>query len=105
MGASFLGYVLPYRQISYWRATVIVNLASIIPFFGVRVVILVWGGFSVNLYTLKRFFAFHFLLPFLVLTLVGGHLLLLHFFGSNSNINSHLRAAFFKLFFVKDLVS
>lgn len=83
----------------------IVNLASIVPFFGPYIVLLVWGGFSVNLYTLKRFFSFHFLLPFLVLALVLGHLLLLHFFGSSSNVSSHIRGSFFKLFFVKDLLS
>jgi len=54
--ASFLGYVLPYRQISYWRATVIVNLMSVIPFIGPSVCILVWRAYTVNLYTLKRFF-------------------------------------------------
>jgi len=105
MRASFLGYVLPYRQISYWRATVIVNLMSVIPFIGPSVCILVWRAYTVNLYTLKRFFTFHFLLPFVILILVFGHILTLHLTGSNSNLSRISRKGFFKLFLIKDLIS
>jgi len=105
MGASFLGYVLPYRQMSYWRATVIVNLISVIPLIGPSVCILVWRAYTVNLYTLKRFFTFHFLLPFVILILVFGHILTLHLTGSNSNLSRISRKRFFKLFLIKDLIS
>jgi len=105
MGASFLGYVLPYGQMSYWGATVIVNLVSVIPFLGVSICILLWGAYTVNLYTLKRFFTLHFLVPFLVLVGVLSHLILLHFSGSNSTNNGVSRRRFFKLFFVKDLMT
>merc|ERR1712221_48619 len=78
MRVAFLRYVLPYGQMSYWRATVIVNLVSVIPYIGPKICILLWGAFTVNLYTLKRFFTLHFLLPFVVLVLVLAHVLLLH---------------------------
>merc|ERR1712174_193715 len=61
IGSAFLRYVLPYRQISYWRATVIINLASIVPFIGPLLCIAIWGSYTVSTYTLKRFFTFHFL--------------------------------------------
>jgi len=105
MRASFLGYVLPYGQMSYWRATVIVNLMSVIPWIGPSVCVLVWRAYTVNLYTLKRFFTFHFLLPFVVLVLVIGHILSLHLTGSNSSLAGVTRKNFFTLFLVKDLIS
>jgi len=105
IGAAFLGYVLPYRQISYWRATVIVNLVSVIPYIRPKICILLWGAFTVNLYTLKRFFTLHFLLPFVVLVLVFRHVLLLHLTGSNSTFMRVSRKNFFKLFFVKDIIT
>lgn len=105
MGASFLGYVLPYGQISYWRATVIVNLISVIPWIGPSVCVLVWRAYTVNLYTLKRFFTFHFLLPFVVLVIVIGHILSLHLTRSNSSLSGVRRKNFFTLFLVKDLIS
>jgi len=105
IGAAFLGYVLPYRQISYWRATVIVNLVSVIPYVRPKICILLWGAFTVNLYTLKRFFTLHFFLPFVVLVLVLCHVLLLHLTGSNSTIIRVSRKNFFKLFFIKDVIT
>lgn len=105
IGASFLGYVLPYRQISYWRATVIVNLISVIPFLGLYICILLWGAFTVNVYTLKRFFSLHFLLPFVLLVMVFSHILILHTTRSNAPNTRVYRKNFFGVFFVKDLVS
>merc|ERR1712176_1498367 len=99
------GYVLPYRQISYWRATVIVNFISVIPYIRTQICIILWRAFTVNSYTLKRFFTLHFLLPFVVLLLVFSHLLLLHNTRSNSSFLGVSRKSFFKLFFVKDLIS
>merc|ERR1711973_1081074 len=105
IGAAFLRYVLPYGQMSYWRATVIVNLVSVIPYIGPKICILLWGAYTVNLYTLKRFFTLHFLLPFVVLVLVVAHVLLLHLTRSNSTYIGVSRKNFFKLFFVKDIIT
>jgi len=66
MGVAFLGYVLPWGQISFWGATVITNLLSALPYFGINIVEWLWGGYSVRGVTLTRFFSFHFLLPFFV---------------------------------------
>jgi ubiquinol-cytochrome c reductase cytochrome b subunit len=68
-------YVLPYGQMSHWGATVITNLLSAIPVFGKDFVELIWGGFSISNATLNRFFALHFLLPFILAALAAGHLL------------------------------
>jgi ubiquinol-cytochrome c reductase cytochrome b subunit len=84
MATGFLGYVLPYGQMSLWGATVITNLFSAIPVFGQDLVQLMWGGFSVSNATLNRFFALHFLLPFLLAALVVAHLIALHTHGSNN---------------------
>ena len=81
IGTAFLGYVLPWGQISYWAATVITNLLSALPFFGKILVEWVWGGFAVSNPTLTRFFALHYLLPFVVTVLVGLHLFYLHMYG------------------------
>jgi len=105
MGAAFLGYVLPYGQMSYWGATVIVNLVSVIPYVGPNICVLLWRAYTVNLYTLKRFFTLHFLLPFVVLLLVVRHILLLHLTRSNSTYLGVSRKNFFKLFFVKDVIT
>ena len=77
-GYAFLGYVLPYGQMSLWGATVITNLMSAIPWLGQDIVEFIWGGFSVNNATLNRFFALHFLLPFVLAVLVLMHLISLH---------------------------
>ena len=75
MGTAFIGYVLPWGQMSFWGATVITNFLSAIPYIGTVLVELVWGGFSVDKATLNRFFSLHYLLPFILAALVGLHLL------------------------------
>nr|YP_009925539.1 cytochrome b [Paratectonatica tigrina]QNH82261.1 cytochrome b [Paratectonatica tigrina] len=84
MGTAFLGYVLPWGQMSFWGATVITNLLSAIPYLGKMLVEWVWGGFAVDNATLTRFFALHFLLPFGIAGLTMLHLLFLHETGSNN---------------------
>nr|AKQ78453.1 cytochrome b [Nodularia douglasiae] len=86
MVTAFLGYVLPWGQMSYWGATVITNLLSVIPNFGNMAVEWVWGGFTVSNATLNRFFVFHFLLPFLISAITMIHLAFLHETGSNNPI-------------------
>ena len=81
---AFTGYVLPWGQMSFWAATVITNLLSIIPFIGTFVVTWLWGGFSVGKATLSRFFSFHFILPFIILILIFFHLYFLHQKGSSA---------------------
>nr|QDH52426.1 cytochrome b [Gordionus wolterstorffii] len=84
MMTAFLGYVLPWGQMSFWAATVITNMLSAIPFVGHSLVIWIWGGFSVGGATLNRFYTFHFLLPFMLLAITILHLLFLHESGSNN---------------------
>nr|QAU54067.1 cytochrome b [Cellana radiata] len=84
MGTAFLGYVLPWGQMSFWGATVITNLLSAIPYIGTSLVNWVWGGFAVDAATLTRFFALHFLLPFIMAALSLIHLIFLHETGSNN---------------------
>ncbi|MBC7136564.1 cytochrome b [Oceanibaculum nanhaiense] len=86
MATAFMGYVLPWGQMSFWGATVITNLFSAIPLIGESVVTWMWGGFSVDNPTLNRFFALHYLLPFVIVGLVVLHLVALHRFGSNNPI-------------------
>lgn len=86
MAAAFIGYVLPWGQISFWGATVITNLLSAVPYIGIDLVQWVWGGFAVDNATLNRFFTFHFLLPFIIVAIVIIHLLFLHQTGSNNPI-------------------
>nr|ABM47067.1 cytochrome b [Avahi laniger]ABM47068.1 cytochrome b [Avahi laniger]ABM47069.1 cytochrome b [Avahi laniger] len=84
MATAFMGYVLPWGQMSFWGATVITNLLSAIPYIGPNLVEWIWGGFSVDKATLTRFFAFHFILPFIITALAAIHLLFLHETGSNN---------------------
>nr|YP_006883913.1 cytochrome b [Agelasticus thilius]AFS65868.1 cytochrome b [Agelasticus thilius] len=84
MATAFVGYVLPWGQMSFWGATVITNLFSAIPYIGQTLVEWAWGGFSVDNPTLTRFFALHFLLPFVIVGLTVVHLTLLHETGSNN---------------------
>lgn len=84
IATAFIGYVLPWGQISFWGATVITNLLSAIPYLGTYLVQWVWGGFAVDNATLSRFFALHFLLPFVIAGLIIIHLLFLHQTGSNN---------------------
>nr|ADB82686.1 cytochrome b [Uta stansburiana] len=84
MATAFVGYVLPWGQMSFWGATVITNLLSAIPYIGTTLVEWIWGGFSVDNATLTRFFTFHFLLPFAIIGISMIHLLFLHETGSNN---------------------
>nr|WHM51522.1 cytochrome b [Reticulitermes hesperus] len=84
MATAFLGYVLPWGQMSFWGATVITNLLSAVPYMGQELVQWVWGGFAVDNATLTRFFALHFLLPFAIAAVTMIHLLFLHQTGSNN---------------------
>lgn len=107
IGAAFLGYVLPWGQISFWGTSVITNLLSAIPYIGEELVIWLWGGFAVGNPTLTRFFAFHFLIPFIVAAMAIVHLLFLHTSGSRNSlgVNSNiLKIPFFPYFATKDSV-
>nr|UPX88445.1 cytochrome b [Oreodytes sanmarkii] len=107
MGAAFMGYVLPWGQMSFWGATVITNLLSAIPYLGTMLVQWVWGGFAVDNATLSRFFTIHFLLPFIIIALVMIHLLFLHQTGSNNPLgtNSNMdKIPFHPYFSFKDIV-
>ena len=84
MATAFMGYVLPWGQMSFWGATVITNLFSAIPFVGETIVQWLWGGFSIDNPTLNRFYALHYLFPFLIIAVVCLHLVALHTFGSNN---------------------
>nr|BCO16644.1 cytochrome b [Varanus exanthematicus] len=86
MATAFMGYILPWGQMSLWGATVITNLLSTIPYIGTVLVEWIWGGFSVDNATLTRFFTFHFLLPFIIAALALLHITLLHETGSNNPI-------------------
>jgi ubiquinol-cytochrome c reductase cytochrome b subunit len=109
IATAFLGYVLPYGQMSLWGATVITNLMSAIPWIGQDVVEFIWGGFSVNNATLNRFFSLHFLLPFVLAALVLMHLIALHDSAGSSNplgiSNNYDRLPFSPYFIFKDLVT
>lgn len=87
MGSAFLGYVLPWGQISFWGATVITNLVSAIPYIGSDLVQWIWGGFAINNVTLNRFFSLHFILPLTLVILVIIHIFYLHQTGSNNPLN------------------
>nr|WGT87792.1 cytochrome b [Sclomina erinacea]WGT88013.1 cytochrome b [Sclomina erinacea] len=106
MGTAFLGYVLPWGQMSFWGATVITNLLSAIPYLGDTLVKWLWGGFSVSNATLTRFFTLHFLLPFILSAMTMIHLLFLHQTGSNNpmGLKSNLdKIPFHPYFSIKDL--
>nr|YP_010894831.1 cytochrome b [Amiota femorata]WJW73344.1 cytochrome b [Amiota femorata] len=107
MGTAFMGYVLPWGQMSFWGATVITNLLSAVPYLGIDLVQWVWGGFAVDNATLTRFFTFHFILPFIVLATTMIHLLFLHQTGSNNpmGLNSNIdKIPFHPYFSFKDIV-
>jgi ubiquinol-cytochrome c reductase cytochrome b/c1 subunit len=108
MATAFMGYVLPWGQMSYWGATVITNLLSVIPFIGQDVVIWIWGGYSVGDPTLTRFYAIHFLLPFVIVGVVMLHLWALHVHKSNNPVGIDLKHAgdyipFHPYYTVKDM--
>jgi len=108
MATAFMGYVLPWGQMSFWGATVITNLVTAVPLVGYVVVDWLWGGFTVNNATLNRFFSLHFFLPFLIAALVIIHLALLHKDGSNNPLgiaSKNDNIPFYPYYFVKDLFS
>lgn len=108
MATAFMGYVLPWGQMSFWGATVITNLFSAVPFVGGAIVEWLWGGFSVDNATLNRFFSLHYLMPFAIAGLTIVHLSLLHKDGSNNplGINTNIDTIpFYPYFYVKDLLS
>nr|AJD22332.1 cytochrome b [Schizopygopsis kialingensis] len=107
MMTAFVGYVLPWGQMSFWGATVITNLLSAVPYVGDILVQWIWGGFSVDNATLTRFFAFHFLFPFVIAAMTILHLLFLHETGSNNPIGLNSDAdkiPFHPYFTYKDLL-
>nr|YP_009307945.1 cytochrome b [Eusyllis blomstrandi]AOR87118.1 cytochrome b [Eusyllis blomstrandi] len=105
MATAFMGYLLPWGQMSFWGATVITNLFSAIPYIGKLLVEWLWGGFGVANATLTRFFALHFLLPFVIMALAVLHLLFLHQTGSNNPLglsSSSLKIPFHTYYSTKD---
>src|SRR6266403_739195 len=108
IATAFMGYVLPWGQMSYWAATVITNLFSAIPLIGQSIVTFLWGGFTVGNPTLNRFYALHYLLPFVILAVVLLHLIALHRFGSNNPLGIEMKGPqdtlpFHPYFTIKDL--
>lgn len=107
IATAFIGYVLPWGQISLWGATVITNFLSTIPILGETIVKWIWGGFSVNNSTLNCFFSLHFLLPFILLVIVIIHLVFLHYTGSTSPIigsfSNNIKIKFDNYYIYKDL--
>ena len=109
MATAFMGYVLPWGQMSFWGATVITNLFSAIPIVGESVVTFLWGGFSVDNPTLTRFFSLHYLMPFLIAGVVVLHIVALHRFGSNNPIGIDTKGrqdtiSFHPYYTIKDIV-
>nr|URX53627.1 cytochrome b [Postelectrotermes sp. 1 AB-2022a]URX53679.1 cytochrome b [Postelectrotermes sp. 1 AB-2022a]URX53744.1 cytochrome b [Postelectrotermes sp. 1 AB-2022a] len=107
MATAFMGYVLPWGQMSFWGATVITNLLSAVPYIGTNLVQWVWGGFAVDNATLTRFFTLHFLMPFVITAMVMIHLLFLHQTGSNNPMGLKSdtdKIPFHPYFTMKDIV-
>nr|YP_007627016.1 cytochrome b [Tristira magellanica]AGC22281.1 cytochrome b [Tristira magellanica] len=108
MATAFMGYVLPWGQMSFWGATVITNLLSAIPYLGMDLVQWVWGGFAVDNATLNRFFTFHFVLPFVITAMSAIHLFFLHQTGSNNplGVDSNIeKIPFHPYFTFKDSIT
>jgi ubiquinol-cytochrome c reductase cytochrome b subunit len=104
---AFIGYVLPWGQMSFWGATVITSLASAIPVVGDSIVTWLWGGFSVDNATLNRFYSLHYLLPFIIAGASIVHIAALHQYGSNNPLGSNSavdKVSFYPYFYVKDLL-
>nr|UZZ44141.1 cytochrome b [Marilia sp. XG-2021] len=107
MMTGFMGYVLPWGQMSFWGATVITNLLSVIPYMGPLITNWLWGGFTINNATLNRFFMFHFILPFIILMMSMIHLMFLHSTGSSNPLNISFNSdkiPFHPFFTFKDLM-
>lgn len=108
IGIAFLGYVLPWGQISFWGASVITNLIATAPVIGTKIVLWVWGGYNVNSATLTIFFTIHYLLPFVLIILIFFHLFFLHEAGRITPLKRHSRAgkiSFCEYFFIKDSIN
>nr|YP_010489343.1 cytochrome b [Strongyloides cebus]UWK23988.1 cytochrome b [Strongyloides cebus] len=106
MVEAFMGYVLVWSQMSFWACVVITSLLSVLPYFGLSLVVWIWGGFNVVFNTLKFFFVFHFLIPWLILVFVLFHLFFLHKTGSTSFLGCHGdydKVSFYPYFLLKDL--
>nr|QID48516.1 cytochrome b [Bolivaritettix sikkinensis] len=108
MATAFIGYVLPWGQMSFWGATVITNLLSAIPYMGNQLVQWVWGGYAVDNPTLSRFLSLHFIMPFMIMVMVMMHLLFLHQTGSNNPLglkNNQEKIPFHPFFSIKDSIT
>src|SRR5260370_39984648 len=108
IASASMGYILPWGQMSYWAATVTANLFSALPLIGQSIVTWLWGGFAVGDPTLHRFYALHYLLPFMIVAFVGLHLIALHQFGSNNPLGIDTKEPedtipFHPYFTIKDL--
>jgi len=105
---AFLGYVLPWGQMSFWAATVITSLVSVIPVLGTDVLIFIWGGYGISQPTLTRIYGLHYLMPFIILFLFGLHMIFLHNTGSNNPYGFKIKSAdqlgFFPYFIIKDIL-
>ena len=107
IATAFLGYVLPWGQMSFWGATVITILISAIPYIGYNIVLWIWGGFAIDNATLTRFYSLHFILPFIILIIVIVHLLFLHQTGSNNPLGTNRnidKISFHPFFSWKDIL-
>jgi len=108
IGVAFLGYVLPWGQISFWGAAVITNFLSVVPYVGNNLVFWVWGDLIVSGFTLKFFYTAHFLLPLFCRVFILAHLILLHFFSSSGVLfssNLSFKCSFFSKFLIKDFAA
>nr|YP_009735112.1 cytochrome b [Acropyga fuhrmanni]QBG38599.1 cytochrome b [Acropyga fuhrmanni] len=108
MATAFLGYVLPWGQMSFWGATVITNLITTIPYLGNLIIQWIWGGFSINNATLNRFYTLHFILPFIILLMVMLHLFFLHTNGSSNPLGTKsdlFKISFHSYFTIKDMLT
>ena len=109
MATAFLGYVLPWGQMSFWAATVITNFLTVVPIIGQDLLYWIWGGYSINNATLNRFFCLHFILPFIIIILIIFHIFLLHQVGSSNELKfstpTNNKINFFPFFILKDLFS
>lgn len=107
MGAAFLGYVLPWGQMSFWAATVITNFVTVFPMIGKHLLVWIWGGFSINNATLNRFYSLHYLLPFIIAILAAYHIYMLHKPGSTNPLGVKTQTLdkipFYPYFIVKDI--
>lgn len=109
MATAFLGYVLPWGQMSYWAAIVITNFITVLPFVGETILYWIWGGYSIVNATLNRFFCLHYLLPFIIILLSILHIILLHQIGSSTDLkikilNTH-KITFYPYYIIKDLIT